>query len=117
MANAEYWQRGESLDYVNSGETAIPANTIIDLGAVIGVTGGVIAPGATGAIHVGGVWEMPKTGSSAIAVGTEVYFDGNGITDAANDGDQSDPTSYTLAGYAVRAAAADDTKILVKLYG
>ena len=117
MANAEYWQRGEALDYVNSTDEVIPANTIVTIGSRIGVTGGTIAPGETGALHVGGVWEMPKTGTAAIAMGTTVYFDGTGITDAANNGAASDPTSYIEAGYAAAAAAASDTSILVSLRG
>lgn len=117
MANAEYWQRGEALDYVNSTEKTIPANTIIIIGSHIGVTGGPIAPAETGALHVGGVWEMPKTGTAAIAMGTTVYFDGTGITDAANDGAESDPKSYIEVGYAAADAAASATSILVKLRG
>ena len=50
-------------------------------------------------------------------MGTDVYFDGTGITTAANDGATSNPTSYPLAGYAAQAAAAADTVILVKLAG
>lgn len=117
MAIAEYWQRGEALDYVNSTEAVIPANTIVTIGSRIGVTGGPIAPGETGVLHVGGVWDMPKTGSSAITIGTTVYFDGTGITDEANDGADSDPESYIEVGYAAANAAAAATTILVKLRG
>ena len=42
-------------------------------------------------------------------MGAPAYFDGTGITGVA--------TNNTLAGYAAQAAAADDTKILVKLQG
>lgn len=117
MANAEYWQRGEALDYMNSTEDIIPANTIITIGSRIGVTSGTIAPGETGALHVGGVWEMPKTRTAEIAIGTTVYFDGTGITDAANDGTDTDPKSYIEVGYAAADAAASATSILVKLRG
>lgn len=117
MATAAYWQRGEALDYTNSGETAIPVNTIVAIGSRIGITGAPIAPSETGVLHVGGVWEMPKTGTAAISMGTVVYFDGTGITDASNDGAQTDPVSYIEAGYAAETAAASATKILVKLRG
>ena len=43
-------------------------------------------------------------------MGTEVYFDGTGITDTKGD-------DTPLAGYAAQAAAASDTVILVKLGG
>lgn len=109
MATAAYYQRGEALDYTNSTASKIPANTVIDLTTRIGVAGTDILPGETGSVHVVGVFEMPKTGSSAISMGAAVYFDGTGITDTSS--------SNTPAGYAVKAAAADDTKILVKLLG
>ena len=47
---------------------------------------------------------------SAIEMGTDVYFDGTGITDTKGD-------DTPLAGYAAQAAAASDTVILVKLGG
>ena len=107
MAKATYWQRGESLDYVNSGDTVIEANTIVALGTRIGVVGTDINPKERGSIHVTGVYEIAKTGGE-IAMGAAVYFDGTGITTA---------TSGTPAGYAAAAAAADDAVVLVKLLG
>ena len=79
------------------------------------MTGAPIAPGETGALHVGG-WEMPKSGTNAIVMGQTVYFDGTGITDAADDGG-SPATAYAEVGYAAAAAGATDTKILVKING
>ena len=109
MSKAEYWQRGEALDYTNTTDAVIPANTIVKIGSRIGVTGTEIAPGDIGTIHVGGVWEIGKTGNAEIAMGQTVYFDGTGITDTAGDN--------TEAGYAAANAAAGDTVILVKLRG
>ena len=37
MAKAAYWQRGESLDYLNKTNAVIEANTIIALGTRIGI--------------------------------------------------------------------------------
>lgn len=110
MSKAEFWQRGEALDYINTGTAVIEANTVITFGGHIGVAGTDILPGETGSLHVTGVFEMPKTASGAVEMGTEVYFDGNGITDTKGDG-------TVLAGYAAQAAAADDEAILVKLAG
>lgn len=115
MANAEFWQRGESLDYTNSTDVVIPNNTIIQIGTRIGVTGTVIPPGKVGSLHVGGVWEIEKTGNDAISMGQTVYFDGTGITSAANDGASTNPTAYVEAGYAAADAAADASTIFVKL--
>lgn len=109
MAKAAYWQRGESLDYLNETTAVIEANTVIALSGRIGVAGTSINPGEKGSLHVTGVYEIAKTGTEAIAMGATVYFDGNGITNTAS--------SNTLAGYAAQAAAASDTVILVKLQG
>lgn len=108
MSKAAYWQRGETLDYKNATDAKIEANTIISFGGHIGVAGTDILPGEVGSLHVMGVFEMPKTGTGAIEMGTDVYFDGNGITDTKGEG-------ATPAGYAVQAAAAADTVILVRL--
>ncbi|MFG6383457.1 MAG: DUF2190 family protein [Lachnospiraceae bacterium] len=117
MSKATYWQRGETLDYVNIGTETIEANTIISFSNHIGVAGTEIFPNEVGTLHVTGVFEMPKTATGAIEMGTEVYFDGTGITDAQNDGATTNPVAYVLAGYAAQAAAASDTVILVKLIG
>lgn len=108
MAKAAYWQRGESLDFVNGESTVIEANTIIDLGTRIGIAGTDINPGEKGSVHVTGVYEINKTGAGEIAMGAAVYFDGTGITSE---------TGGTPAGYAAAKAAADATVILVKLLG
>lgn len=109
MSKASYWQRGESLDYQNSGTTVIEANTIISLGTRIGVAGTSINPGEKGSLHVTGVYEIAKTGKAEITMGKAVYFDGEGITDTES--------GNTPAGYAAATAGADDTAILVKLLG
>ena len=105
MASAVFWQRGEALDYLNSGSTTIEANTIVLYGSRIGVIGCDIAPGEVGSLHVAGVFRMPKTGTSAIAAGTDVYWDGDGITNASS--------GNTKAGFAAQAAEASATEILV----
>ena len=117
MSKAAFWQRGETLDYKNDTDTKIEANTVISFGSHIGVAGTDIMPGELGSLVVTGVFEISKTETGAIEMGTTVYFDGTGITTAANDGATSNPTAYPLAGYAAQAAAAADTVILVKLGG
>lgn len=110
MSKASYWQRGEALDYTNTTKITIEANTIVMFGNHVGVAGTDILPNETGSLHVTGVFEMPKTGTEAIEMGTDVYFDGEGITDTKGD-------DTVLAGYAIQAATASDTVILVKLAG
>lgn len=116
--NAEYLQRGEALDYTNATEDTIQAGEIVTIGTHIGVAGCPIPPGKTGSLHVCGVFKIAKTGTAAIAMGQAVYFDGTGITNAADNG-KTDTTkvSYTPAGYAAAPADASDTEILVKISG
>lgn len=118
MSKAAYWQRGESLDYLNETTVVIEANTVIPLAGRIGIAGTSINPGEKGSLHVTGVYEMAKTGASEIAMGAAVYFDGTGITGEADDGAASgEKEAYTPAGYAAQKAAADDETVLVKLLG
>lgn len=110
MAKAEFWQRGEALDYTNATTETIPNNTIVQIGTRLGVTGCSIEPGQKGSLHVGGVWEVAKTSTKAITMGTTVYFDGTGMTETSGD-------TTVEAGYAVADAAADATTMFVKLRG
>ena len=107
MSKASFWQKGEALDYTNNTTALIEANTIMVIGDRIGVAGTDIPPGGLGSVIVGGaVFEMPKTGTDEIAIGKEVFWDGNGITDASGG---------TKAGYAAQTAEASATKILVNI--
>jgi len=107
MSKAEYWQRGEVIDYTNATEAKIEANQIIVLGSRIGVAGTPIEVGETGSLHVFGVFEMPKD-AAAIAAGASVYY---------NEGEGVITATAITAGYATEAAAAEDTTVKVKLLG
>ena len=63
MSKASYWQRGETLDYKNTGSSTIEANTVVELTGRVGIAGTDIAPGAEGDLHVCGVFEFDKTGT------------------------------------------------------
>ena len=107
---AEYLQRGEALDYTNATDNLIPHDTVVALKDRIGVTGCPIPPGKTGSLHMVGVFEIKKTGTAAIAMGQTVYFDGTGITDAADEGS-------IKAGYAAAPADAAGASVLVSING
>lgn len=111
MSKAEYWQRGETLDFVNSTGKAIEANTIIVLGQRMGVAGTEIPAGEKGTVHVEGIYSFPKAESTAITAGALVYWDktNNCITTTS--------TSNILAGYAAEAAGGNDATVLVKING
>lgn len=116
MSKASYFQRGETLDFTNTGTETIEAGTVLTIGKKIGVAATLIKPGQLGTVDVVGVFYIPKTGTSAIGIGDPVYFDGSGITDAADNGASGDSkVAYTLAGYAAADASADATEVLVKI--
>lgn len=107
---AIYWQEGKNLDYTNSGNDKIEANTILVVGDIVGVAGMDIEAGETGTVITHGVFEMPKKDATAISQGAKVYFD-------TTDGITATAGALKQAGYAAAPAAATDTKIMVKLLG
>lgn len=127
MATAEFWQRGETLDYTNSGDTKIAAGTIILLGSRLGVAGCDIPAGETGSLHVNGVFEMPKDygdSGKALTAGQEVQWDSvNSCIKAAvaqvvgTGGDAGKVTTEAspVHGYVVAAALTTDRTCLVKI--
>ena len=55
---AEFFQRGETLDYTNAGSAKIEAGDVIVLGTKIGVAGCDIAVGAVGSVLCTGMQRM-----------------------------------------------------------
>lgn len=110
MATAEFWQRGETIDLVNTGETTIEPNAIQVFGKRIGVVGTRALPGAKYSLNVVGVYKFPKKASEAVTAGAEVYFDPSDNTITGTSGE-----STIAAGFAIDAAAAEDETVLVKI--
>ena len=107
MAKASYWQRGEALDYTNTGNTVIEAGTILAIGDKIGIAGCDIDPGTLGSVHVEGVFEFAK-GSGALELGANVKIN-------ASTGTASAAGSDTPNGFVAAAAAAGDSTVKVKI--
>ena len=107
---AVYWQKGESLDYLNETEAGIPAGTVLLLGAHIGVAGTEIPAGGTGSVHMTGVFEIDKKAGTALELGDPVKFD-------ETDGIDKDADGTATVGYAAKAAEAEEKTALVKLMG
>ena len=109
--SAKYWQRGETIDY--TATEAVSNGDVVDLATRIGVAGNDIAANETGAVHVVGVFEIPKA-TGAITLGQALYWDktAENITTTAGSGSTNTP-----AGWAVAAAGANDATVLVKLLG
>lgn len=108
MSKALYWQRGETLDYVNNTTDIIDANSVIVLGSRIGVAGTDILPSKIGSVHVTGVFSFSK-GSGEITAGADVYYsESDGLITSSSEGG-------IKAGFAAQDAADNDTTVLVKI--
>lgn len=123
MASANFYQRGESIDYTNSGDSKIVAGTIVLIGTRVGVAAGDIAAGATGALHVEGVFEAPKeyaASDKALTLGQAVQWDNSNsyfkaaVAQVVAEGAVTTEAS-PVNGYVVKAAASADQTVLVKI--
>lgn len=108
MSKASYFQRGETLDYTNSGSEAIEAGEVIVVGKRIGIAATLIKPGQIGTVDVVGVFHMPKA-TGAITMGAPVYWN------AASGNITTTDTGNVPAGFAAAAAGSDDAEVLVKI--
>ncbi|THD15366.1 hypothetical protein CI793_13450 [Anoxybacillus ayderensis] len=77
---AYYVQRGETIDFTNTGSTDIKANDVVPLATRIGVAGCDIPVGATGSVHVIGVYDIPASTTEAFTVGQAVYWKDGALT-------------------------------------
>lgn len=107
---AEYIQRGESLDYKNETGSQIEAGEVVIFGERIGIAGTTIPIGATGIIHMAGVFRVQKKDGEAIEKGATIYHSADGMTAIAG---QDQP----IAGYAVDTSAAASKTVTIKLIG
>ena len=117
MDKAKYLQEGKNIDYKNGGTDMIAAGEIVVIGSRIGVAGGDIPGGETGAVVTEGVWELPKTAEEAISVGDMLYFDAatKKVTKTASKTVESAAVPNPNAGLAVAAAAASDDTVHAKI--
>lgn len=104
---ANYQQPGSAIDYPNGTSSAIVAGQVVSLTTRIGVAGTDIPASEVGSLYVKGVFTMPKAASTAITIGAAVYYDatGDNITTTA--------ASHIPAGWAIAAAAENDTTVQV----
>ncbi len=103
MAEATYYQDGDTLDYTPSGAD-VEAGQVINLGdGLVGVAPRDFADGVAGAVQVRGVVKATKAaGSITFGVGDQVDWDDTGNTAVATGGD------FRLGVAAYAAAATDD---------
>lgn len=106
---ATYQQPGSAIDYPNGTSSAIAAGQVVSLTTRIGVAGTDIPASAVGSLYVKGVFAMPKAASTAIAIaiGAAVYYD------ASADNITTTAAGNIPAGWAIAAAAENDTTVQV----
>lgn len=109
MSKATYWQRGESIDFLNETAHLIEANTVVVLGERIGIAGTDIPAHEKGSLHVTGVYKFPKAGATDIKPGDVVYWDNSAGNITKTVG------SNKVAGFAVEAAATEAATVTVKI--
>ena len=115
---AVYYQRGESIDYINPGKETIPAGEIIKIGANrVGITGCDILPAdfvgppaggqkGVGSLHVMGVFFIPKADADTeFKIGDDVFYTDEGAADAGD----------VKMGWAVADSAVGEATVLVSL--
>lgn len=110
VTKATYWQRGETIDFLNETEKTIEAGELVSFGEAVGVAGEDIPPKAVGGLHIEGVYKIPKA---------EGEID-NGVRVCLKDGkakkhDAEGDEGCAWLGHAVAKAAAEDEFVLVKI--
>lgn len=99
---------GATMPYTNTGVAIIAKDTVIVFGAMIGITLGAIAVGATGELAISEVWTLPKDNNLAITQGDQLYWD--------TVKDEVDKTNTNVpCGKAYNSALAAGTEIQVLL--
>lgn len=110
MSNASptviFVQEGDAIDYTPSG-SAVAAGDVVIAGGILGVAKLPIAVGVLGAIHIKGVFSLPK-GAFATTVGQKLYWDASAAqvvaTPAADD---------YLLGFATTVQVSGDARVQV----
>ncbi len=101
-----YVQEGKTLNYTAGAD--ITSGQFVLIGTIGGVAKTDIANGKTGAVHVCGVFSIPKA-TGAVTQGAKLYWDESEseVTTTATDN--------TLIGVAAAAAASGDSNVHVLL--
>jgi len=98
-------QDGDVLDLLLSADVA--AGGVVIAGDIVGIAITDGKSGATISVKTSGVFDLPYGVNAAVTLGAKVYWDGSKTTGTA--------TGNTLMGHAVKAAAANDATLRVKL--
>ena len=106
MYKAEYYQKGDSIDY--TPEANVAAGDVVFLGDLVGVAKLDIKAGELGALALSGVYRVVK-GSETAEAGAPVYWNSESGQATFTQG------SNKRMGTLVADAATDDAVCLVKI--
>lgn len=113
---AQFIQKGDIVDYTNSGEAAIEYGQLIVGKDKVFVAAEEIAPGATGGVHASGVFEMAAETTAVFAFGQKIYYDAtNKVATATAKTGTSTKTPNAYIGIAVEAKAESAATAKIKL--
>lgn len=107
MPKAVFVQDGFSIDYMPT--TDVAAGDVVVQGDLVGIATQDIPANTLGALKVEGVFDIVKQSGTAINAGTLVYWD------ATNQVATPTATGNKLIGKCIKAAAAADTTVRVKI--
>lgn len=105
---AAYLQRGEVIDYKNETEKTIEAGTLISANYLAGVAAADIPAGETGALHIEGIFAIPKDAALSLELGDSVCLSAEKKLQKHADGD-------CPVGVVVAKPAEHATSVLVKI--
>ncbi|WP_367154658.1 DUF2190 family protein [Methylomonas sp. HYX-M1] len=116
---SNYVQDGDIIDWANGGAAVNSGDPVVigsNSDALIGIALVDIANGATGAVALEGVWEVPKVSAAVIATGEYVMWDASA---AAFDDNAATPAAGDVSDGAIawESAGAGVTTIKIKLIG
>jgi predicted RecA/RadA family phage recombinase len=74
MAIAQFKQNGRTIDYANSSGSTIDYGEVTVINDFIGIAGEDILNGATGSMHLEGVFEIPAASGDTFSAGDPVYW-------------------------------------------
>ncbi len=100
-------QEGKALHYTASGSD-IKSGDFVLIGAIGGVAKTDIADGKTGAVHVSGVFSVPKASGTATQ-GQKLYWN------TTNSNLTTTASGNTIVGVAAEAAASGDANVKILL--
>lgn len=101
-----YIQEGKALNYTAGAD--ITSGQFVLMGAIGGVAKTAIANGKVGAVHISGVFSVPKA-SGAVTQGQKLYWnsDNSNLTTTAS--------GNTIVGVAAAPAASGDATVAILL--